>query len=253
MKKLRYFTLPLAIWLTFFSAVVTAESEASHDLLPQYQYVEQGDPLAQVNQARKEAVQAQKKLLVVFGANWCHDSMALASQFSNPEVHEVLQANFITQFVDVGYYKDLRAVTSSLGYPGYYATPTVLVVEPDTGELLNRDDVRRWQAAASLGTNEFIAGLSDYANRQVGDVPKHNPQIIAYAQQQTERLQQAFSVLGPMLRAYDDETLEDKARFEATWREVRDFRNQLQLDLQSLWQGEKQVAELAAQVPFSWE
>ena len=70
-----------------------------------------------------QAKLAQQKLLIVLGANWCHDSQGLIQRFASNEMSSLLQENYQTLFVDIGYYEKGFDVVSRFGMPIYYGTP----------------------------------------------------------------------------------------------------------------------------------
>ena len=95
------------------------------------------DPLADVQQALGRAGDGDRLALVVLGANWCHDSRALASRLHRSPLAEVIQQHYELVFVDVGFYEKGREVTQQFGVAHYYATPTVLIIDPLNGQLVN--------------------------------------------------------------------------------------------------------------------
>jgi len=99
------------------------------------------DPLADVQQALGRADDGDRLALVVLGANWCHDSRALASRLHRSPLAEVIQQHYEVVFVDVGFLDKGRAVTQQFGVAHFYATPTVLIIDPSNRALVN-DEVR---------------------------------------------------------------------------------------------------------------
>ncbi|MEC8419069.1 MAG: thioredoxin family protein, partial [Pseudomonadota bacterium] len=91
-----------------------------------YKYSPTANPLNKVVHAQSEAFKQNKLLLVVLGAQWCHDSTGLAKRFSSNEMQRILTPHYETVFVDVGMLEDRRNITERFNYPIYYATPTVM-------------------------------------------------------------------------------------------------------------------------------
>ena len=50
-----------------------------------------------VDDALAEALAKEKRLLLVFGANWCHDSRGLAGHFQDPELAAVLSDHWLAR------------------------------------------------------------------------------------------------------------------------------------------------------------
>lgn len=198
------------------------------------------DAMADVESATQLARHNGKRLLVVMGANWCHDSRALASQLYTQPLSDVISEHYELVFVDVGYLEKGRNVIVGFGVPAYYATPTVLIVDPVSGRLVNNENRHQWANAALIGMDESLAYFQMMAEIEPDDsqdvVPaelqKLLDEIRAFEQQQADRLFTAYAVLSPLLKAYDKG--EDAGDFEATWNEVRDFRYQIPGDTAAL-------------------
>ncbi len=233
-------------------------------------YLPSEDAMADVSKAIDTARKNNKLVLVVMGANWCHDSRALASRLYEAPLDTLIAENYETVFVDVGYLEKGKDVITSLGSPVYYATPTVLIVDPASGEVINAQNRHQWAEAASISMPTSIDYFQQMANTDLttlGDSKEASAElqqmlleIEAFEQLQADRLYAAYAVLGPMLRAYKDG---DKEAFsESRWNEVRDFRYQVPNDIDSLQTeafervkaGEAEITLQYPQYPpFSWE
>jgi hypothetical protein len=60
------------------------------------------DAHAEIKEAEERATRARKRLLLVFGANWCFDCHVLDLAFQGPELSPVLTANYELVHVDLG-------------------------------------------------------------------------------------------------------------------------------------------------------
>jgi len=205
-------------------------------------YLPSDDPMADLASALDDARDSNRLLLVVMGANWCHDSRALASRLFKEPLSTLVDEHFETLFVDVGYLEKGKDVITSLGIPIYYATPTVLIVDPVSGSAVNAQNRHQWAEAATISMEESVdyfqqfAGTDLTALRNAGeaDAALQNllDQIEAFEQIQADRLYQAYAILAPMLHAYKEG---DKDAFsEDTWNEVRDYRYQVSADVEKL-------------------
>lgn len=100
-----------------------------------------------------------KKLLVIMGANWCHDSAALANLLDSPRFVGMINDNYETLFIDSGTPQTGKGrnldIARRLGFNKIKSTPLVMVVSPD-GRLLNsRKDAARWRNAASRSEDDI--------------------------------------------------------------------------------------------------
>ena len=203
-------------------------------------YLPSANPMAGLDAKMALARAGGKRLLVVLGANWCHDSRALAARLYTAPLATVVTANYETLFVDVGYLQTGSDVSARLGIPVYYATPTVLIVDPVSGAVVNTYDRHRWADAANIGMDASVeyfqrfADAGEQATEAENDVYLQTllAEIDAFELAQAERLYRAYAFLGPMLKAYKEG---DKEAFrEDLWNEVRDYRYQVPADLDSL-------------------
>lgn len=205
-------------------------------------YLPSDDSMAEVTAMIQRAKENNKLALVIMGANWCHDSRGLASRFHQEPMKTLIAEHYETIFVDVGYLSKGKEVIESLGLPVYYATPTVLIIDPVSGELVNAQNRHQWADAFSISMDDTVAYFQHMTTVDLGPLRagiEADPKLLSlfeeidvFEQQQAERLYQAYLVLGPMLKEYKEG---DKEAFsEQTWNEVRDFRYKLPYDLEAL-------------------
>jgi thioredoxin 1 len=65
-------------------------------------YPADADAHAEIQQAEERSASSHKRLLLVFGANWCFDCHVLELAFQRPDVAPVLAANYEVVHVDLG-------------------------------------------------------------------------------------------------------------------------------------------------------
>lgn len=254
------------------TASATVEAAPAEPEIPAMQsgklYLPSADPMAELESTLATARDNHKRLLVVAGANWCHDSRALAARLFTAPLESVIDANYETLFVDVGYLDRGKDVLGSLGIPVYYATPTVLIVDPVSGQVVNAGNRHQWGEAASIGMDASVKYFSQYAETS-GALPAGEDdielqtlldEIAVFEQAQADRLYRAYAVVGPMLKAYKEG---DKDAFsEKLWNEVRDYRLRVPLDLEALRDDARErvaagetgiTLNFPVYPPFSWE
>ncbi len=205
-------------------------------------YLAVDDPMADLAAGIDAAKDSQRLLLIVMGANWCHDSRALASRLYKDPLSTTVNENYEILFVDVGYLEKGKEVINSLGIPVYYATPTVLIVDPDTGQVVNDKNRHQWANAANISMEESLEYFQLFAEYEANALQSEAEtdvnlkvlltQIEAFEQIQADRLYQAYAVLAPMLHAFKQG--DEDAFSQATWDEVRDYRYQIPVDVEAL-------------------
>jgi len=233
-------------------------------------YLPSEDAQADIERAVATAREQDQLVLVVFGANWCHDSRALAARIYQEPLDAVINRHYQVVFVDVAFLEDGRDVISSIGPPVYYATPTVLILDPVSGLLVNSENRHQWGNADSISmgdtleyfqlmANVGLAGLRE-GETQTAELQELLADIDAFELEQAERLYAAYAVIGPMLSAYKNG--EEPEHFEIYWNEVREFRMKVPHDIDELRstakgrisKGEKGITLDYPQYPaFSWE
>lgn len=110
--------------------------------------------MAEVDAALAEARDSNKRLLLVLGANWCHDSRGLAHHFEDEELASILERFYVMRYVDVGWRDQNHDIMRRFGVAAIYGTPTVFVIDPQTETLLNRHERNDWTSAASTPIEE---------------------------------------------------------------------------------------------------
>ncbi len=105
-------------------------------------------------------------VLAIFGANWCHDSRALAGWLQTPRFQALTDAHYQVVYIDAGVPQTGEGrnldLAEELGVPGITGTPTLLVLD-DEGNLLNTpEDAKSWRNSARRSEDEVFAYLEDW-------------------------------------------------------------------------------------------
>ena len=127
-------------------------------------YLPSDDPMVDLAASLDAARISYRQLLVVLGANWCHDSRALASRLFEEPLSTTINEHYEILFVDVGYLEKGKDVITSLGIPVYYATPTVLIVDPVSRRVTNAQNRHQWGNAASISMQESVEYFQQFTN-----------------------------------------------------------------------------------------
>ena len=98
-------------------------------------------------------------VLLIFGANWCHDSRALAGWFATPRFAAMLAARYEIVWVDVGRKDKNLDLARRFGLDGIAGTPTVLVLDT-MGKPLNLATAPTWRNAASRSEDAIYAAFA---------------------------------------------------------------------------------------------
>ena len=148
------------VWLGFFSGNASAAETDPDGRL----FHPSEDPVADVQQAIEQADEKDRLALVVLGANWCHDSRALAARLYRSPLADTIQEHYELVLVDVGFYELDSAVLQQLVIPQYYATPTVVIVDPSSGQPVNNDDRHIWGNAYRIDMESSVEYFDKMGN-----------------------------------------------------------------------------------------
>jgi len=231
-------------------------------------YQSSEDPLADVQQALVRADEDDRLALVVLGANWCHDSRALAARLHQPPLADVIQENYELVFVDVGFYELGSEVVQQFGVANYYATPTVLIIDPASGALINDEDRHIWTNAYSVDMGSSVEYFEKWATSDPAADPVEDSsqfrqlyaEIDEFEQRQAERVSAGYAVVGPMLEATVGGNRPEE--FDTSWDELAAFRTSIPVTVGELRDeaqrrvaaGEEDIQLVFPEYPLSsWE
>jgi Thioredoxin-like len=116
---------------------------------------------AEIAQALKLATQQHKRVLVVFGANWCYDCHVLDLAFHRPDVAAVLGPNFEVVHVDVGEYDKNLDIMQQFQVPKERGIPAIAVLD-SSGKLLYSQKGGEFEKARSLSPEDVLAFLNQW-------------------------------------------------------------------------------------------
>ncbi len=129
-------------------------------------YTQDRGASADVDTALARAAVSGKSVIVVMGANWCHDSTALAKWFAAPRFAAMMAPRYEVVYVDAGTPQSgggrNQDIIKRFGGKKQKNTPYVMILS-GAGKLLNRDDARSWRNAESWGEEEiyqYFAGFT---------------------------------------------------------------------------------------------
>ena len=115
----------------------------------------------EIAQALKLAAQQHKRVLVIFGANWCFDCHVLDLAFHRPDVAAVLTPNFEVVHVDVGEYDKNLDIMQQYQVPKERGIPAIAVLDSN-GKLLYSQKGGEFEKARSLSPEDVLAFLNKW-------------------------------------------------------------------------------------------
>ncbi len=116
---------------------------------------------AEIAQALRLATQQHKRVLVVFGANWCFDCHVLDLAFRRPDVAAVLTPNYEVVHVDVGEYDKNLDIMQQYEVPKARRIPAIAVLD-GSGKLLYSQKGGEFEKARSLAPEDLVMFLNKW-------------------------------------------------------------------------------------------
>jgi hypothetical protein len=195
--------------------------------------------IEQIDAGVQRASREGKLLLVVLGANWCHDSTEFAARMAQAPFAELLQQRYESVLVNVGDMTQVRPLMARFGEAAIYGTPTVLVVEPESGQVLNGDSIWRWRDTSQIPAADTAAAFSAYRPGQqlesVQPLSKAHAgaleQIDRFESVQAERIYAAYAQLGQLLK---NDAGKPGEQFQRDWQSLAAMRSAITGDLARL-------------------
>ncbi|MBL0924453.1 MAG: thioredoxin family protein [Sphingomonadaceae bacterium] len=122
-------------------------------------YFADRDAQADVDRALADAKLTGRIVVVIMGANWCHDSVGLAGWLDTPRFMDMMQDRYRLVYVDVGTPQTGKGrnldIAKRFGIGKVRNTPLVMLLSAD-GKLLNsRKDAIGWRNAASRSEDDI--------------------------------------------------------------------------------------------------
>lgn len=114
-----------------------------------------------VDDALATAAVSGKRAIIVMGANWCHDSRALAGWFQTSRFQSLLTENFVVRYIDVAQKNRNIDVAQRFGLGEIVGTPTIFVTNSN-GDVLNLETAPTWRNAASRSEDEIFEYFSNF-------------------------------------------------------------------------------------------
>src|SRR5258708_33724299 len=122
-------------------------------------YPAEADAEKEISEALQTAARAHKRVLLIFGGNWCYDCHVLDEAFHLPEIAPTLNRNFVVAHIDIGEYNKNLEIAKKYEVPVEKGVPAAAVLEPD-GKLVFTQKNKEFEKAQSLAPEDILAFLN---------------------------------------------------------------------------------------------
>jgi thioredoxin 1 len=125
-------------------------------------YPDDADAHAEIKEAEQKAAAQHKRVLLVFGANWCYDCHVLDLAFQRPDLAPVLAAGYELVHVDLGPDEKKNAdVVKQFDVPLNKGIPVLAVAESDGTLVISQKD-GEFEDARSLAPQALLEFLNKW-------------------------------------------------------------------------------------------
>lgn len=122
-------------------------------------YPADADAHAEIKEALEKAARGHKRVLVVFGANWCYDCHVLDLAFRRADIAPFLDASFEVVHIDIGQGEKNQDLMKEYGVPVERGIPALAVLD-EKGKLLFSQKNGEFEKARALGPEDLVAFLN---------------------------------------------------------------------------------------------
>jgi thioredoxin 1 len=119
------------------------------------------DAHAEIKQALATAAKEHKRVILVFGANWCYDCHVLDLAFHRPDLEGVLEHNYEVVHIDVGEGDKNQDIMQQYQVPMKKGIPALAVLDSG-GKLLYSQQGGEFEKARSLAPQDLLAFLNKW-------------------------------------------------------------------------------------------
>ncbi|MDO8701325.1 MAG: thioredoxin family protein [Undibacterium sp.] len=128
-------------------------------------YDESANAQTELNKALSQAEVSKKKVLVIFGANWCKDCLELDKSMKGVN-QSLIEKKFIVVKVDVAQFDKNLGIANAYGNPIKKGIPAAVVLQPDN-TLLYATKAGELADARRMGDH----GIADFFQKIIKDHP----------------------------------------------------------------------------------
>jgi thioredoxin family protein len=114
-----------------------------------------------IRNALRGAAKSHKRVLVVFGADWCYDCHVLDKAFLRPDIAPALNSNFVVVHVDVGQGDKNQDLMNEYQVPMSRGIPAIAVLDSN-GKLLYSQKNGEFERARVMGPEDLLEFLNKW-------------------------------------------------------------------------------------------
>jgi Thioredoxin-like len=122
---------------------------------------------AEISSALAAAKKDHKRVILVFGGNWCYDCHVLDTTFRSKEFAPLVNANYHVIHINVGNYDANLDLAEKYEIPLKKGVPSLAILDPD-GTLLVSQKKGEFESTVRIGPEDVLAFLEKWKPRHGG-------------------------------------------------------------------------------------
>jgi thioredoxin 1 len=152
--------LSLAITVLAVDGVCASQTDNSKDD-SKVIYNETIDAHVEIKEALAKATAEHKRVIVVFGANWCFDCHVLDKVFHSPDAASIITASYVVVHIDIGKGEKNQDLMTKYEVPMKRGIPGVAVLDSN-GKLIYSQKNGEFENARAMAPADIIAFLEKW-------------------------------------------------------------------------------------------
>jgi thioredoxin family protein len=122
---------------------------------------------SEIAAALAEAAKDHKRVLLVFGGNWCYDCHVLDTTFRSKEFAPIVNANYHVLHINVGNYDANLDLADKYQIPLKKGVPSLAILDPD-GKLVVSQKQGEFESTVKIGPEDVLAFLKKWKPQPKG-------------------------------------------------------------------------------------
>ena len=119
-----------------------------------------GDARTEISEALAATTTSHKRVLLIFGADWCYDCHVLENAFrTDPDIHSLIESNYAVVHVDIGRNDKNLDLVQRYKMDIEKGVPALAVLD-SSGKLLYSDQGGEFEAARRMQKRDLMAFLA---------------------------------------------------------------------------------------------
>jgi len=124
-------------------------------------YSPDADAAQEIQEALKRALAEKRRVLLVFGANWCYDCHVLDRALHEGTAGQIVSQSFVLVHVDIGEGERNADLIRTYRIPLEKGVPAVAILSPE-GKLLYSSGEGEFEAARRMMKKDLVAFLNQW-------------------------------------------------------------------------------------------